>query len=104
MWLRIICFLKDGRGKCLYLETFTFWWYYYFLTAVPADSRTVIITAEEGPESEEVFTDNWNYKNLDHSKIPILSSLLKNHTLPPKAEGTVSRYLYVFAYIIIIIN
>lgn len=47
----------------------------------------VVIT----PNKEE-FRDDWNYK-LQHSDAPLLSALIKNHTLPPTADGsTVSRY------------
>nr|XP_023022925.1 sphingomyelin phosphodiesterase-like [Leptinotarsa decemlineata] len=57
------------------------------------NSITIIVPEELGGESEEErFTDDWNYR-LESNKIPVLSSVLKNHTLPPTSNGT-SRLLW----------
>lgn len=42
-----------------------------------------------GPSTE--FRDNWNYR-IEQSKIPLLAKSFRNHTLPPTANETVSRY------------
>ncbi|XP_072401244.1 sphingomyelin phosphodiesterase isoform X1 [Diabrotica undecimpunctata] len=56
------------------------------------------ITAEDisssSSESKETFTDNWNYK-LEHSKVPILANIVRNHTLPPPGNGS-ARLLWEY--------
>lgn len=43
-------------------------------------------------ESEELFkADDWDYK-VGHNSVPILKDPKRNHTLPPTANETVSRY------------
>lgn len=43
----------------------------------------------------EEFRDDWNYR-VEQSKVPLLSSLIRNHTLPPMAlSSTVSRYSFL---------
>lgn len=57
---------------------------------ITAEIETVTERGELRPTEEE-FRDDWDYKS-EHSKIPVLSAIIRNHTLPPTANGTVSRY------------
>lgn len=40
-------------------------------------------------DEEGSFRDNWDY-HMEPSKIPLLSDIIRNHTLPPTANGSVS--------------
>lgn len=41
-------------------------------------------------EGEGIFRDNWDY-HMEPSKIPLLSDVIRNHTLPPTANGSVNK-------------
>ncbi|ERL84609.1 hypothetical protein D910_02037 [Dendroctonus ponderosae] len=58
----------------------------YTITA--ENDETVVLA-----QTEEEFRDDWNYK-LQQSNIPLLTALIKNHTLPPTADGSTGRLLW----------
>ncbi|KAJ8970428.1 hypothetical protein NQ317_006553, partial [Molorchus minor] len=53
----------------------------------PLTTNSVAITAGATQSGDE-FGDDWDYKSERNTQIPVLSDIVRNHTLPPTANGT----------------
>lgn len=61
------------------------------------------LSVEVVEEEEGVFRDNWDYQ-MEPSRIPLLSDIIRNHTLPPTANGSVSKTKKKITKVVIKIN
>lgn len=59
----------------------------------------IVINVDDEKQEVLEFRDTWDYKAENRSKIPLLSEMLRNHTLPPGIDPTVSRYYLCLLYL-----
>ncbi|KAJ8940101.1 hypothetical protein NQ318_016017, partial [Aromia moschata] len=64
------------------------------LSAKPLPTGTMTITAEreEYLQSDDEFRDDWDFR-IHQNNVPVLSNIIRNHTLPPTANST-ARFLW----------
>lgn len=65
-----------------------------FVCVCVIGAPAVIVDAVEDDDEGMVFRDNWDYQ-MEPSKIPLLSDVIRNHTLPPTANGSVSCIIFL---------